>query len=100
MTIVVLMLAVLIFSGNTNPPGDFFFRVLAASGIVDATLSISAIIMHNIYIQKHPELAASTNQAAGAKSKNFWKSPLVIMLMIYLGFQLISSLVVGIRGGY
>lgn len=92
MTTVVLMLWAVIFVSDPSDLGEFFYRLLAAAGIVDATLTITAIIMHKLYMQKHPELAAQAAQATSAQSKNFWKNPLVVLLLIFLAFQVVGSI--------
>lgn len=92
MTIVVLMIFAVIFSGTPSDLGDFFYRILAACGIVDATMTITAMIMHKLYLQKHPELSAKAAQSAVSQPKNFWRNPIVIILLIFLAFQAIGSL--------
>ncbi len=98
MAAVVGMLVTVIFV-EPHHLGDFFFRLLAACGIVDATLSITAIIMHKLYLQKHPELTAKANHAAAASS-NFWKNPLVVLLIIFLGLQVAGSAVALVLRGH
>ncbi len=97
MATVVIMLTMVIFSDDPSVLGDFFYRLLAATAIVDATITITSIIMHKLYLQRHP-LPASAGQAA-AQTKNFWRNPLVVLLMIFLAFQVIGSLVAAIIGG-
>lgn len=41
--------------------GSFYFRLLAASGIIDGTLSVLTIIFHKLYWHKHPELKKADN---------------------------------------
>lgn len=93
MAVVAAMLSVIIFSSSPSDLGEFFYRLLAASGIVDATITITAVIMHKMYLQKHPELAARGAQSDAARSKNFWKNPLVVLLLIFLAFQVMGSLI-------
>lgn len=102
MTIVVLMLAVVIFANSPSDLGPFYYRLLAAIAIVDATMTITAIIMHKMYLQKHPELAAKVAKAEAdtAKTKNFWKNPLVVLLLIFLAFQVIGSLIALLMHGF
>jgi len=92
MAIVVAMLFVIIFSGFSSALGSFYYRLLAASAIVDATMTITAIIMHKMYLQRHPVAAAQAAQATTAQSKNFWKNPLVVLLVFFLGLQVAGSL--------
>lgn len=92
MAIVVAMLFVIIFSGSPSDLGAFYYRVLAASAIIDATMTITAIIMHKMYLQKHPRLAAEAAHATAAP-KNFWRNPLVVLLLIFLAAQVIGTLI-------
>jgi hypothetical protein len=94
----VLMLTTMIFYPDGSELGDFFYRLLAAVGIIDATLSITAIIMHKMYLQKHPEIAARVAKAASARSKNFWRHPIVVLLLIFLAFQVIGGVITLIMG--
>lgn len=76
--------------------GESYYRVLGALGIIDGTLSILAIIFYKLYIHKHPEaqnVLAGGSQAGDTKKKGFgiW----VWILLIYLIFQIISSLAFG-----
>jgi hypothetical protein len=91
MAVVVAMLFILIFTEDHSTIADFFYRLLAATAIVDATMTISAIIMHKMHLQKHPELSAKAAEAAVPQSKNFWHNPLVILLLIFLAFQVIGG---------
>lgn len=93
MAVVATMLTIVIFSSSPSDLGEFFYRLLAAAAIVDATMTITAVIMHKMYLQKHPELAVQDTQADTVKSKNFWKNPLVVLLLIFLAFQVMGSLI-------
>lgn len=55
MTIVVIMLVPVIFSADKNDIPSFYYRALAAAGIIDATLTLIAVILHKLYLQKHPK---------------------------------------------
>ena len=101
MSIVVIMLLVLIFSSDAELLGEFFYRILAASGIVDATLSITAIIMHKMYVQKHPPAVAESEKAAPAKQpKSALHNPLVVIVLIFLAFQLVGSFIALLFRGF
>ena len=55
--LVVLMLQPIIYIKNSQTVlGEFYYRVLGATGIIDATLSILTIIFYRLYMHKHPEL--------------------------------------------
>lgn len=93
MTAVVVMLTFVIFSPSPSDLSSFFYRLLAALAIIDATMTITSIILHKLYLQKHPKLAAQAAQVTAAHTKNFWRNPLVILLLILLSAQVIGSLV-------
>lgn len=92
MSVVVGLLLVSIFSINSFDLGDFFYRLLSAMAIIDATLSITAIIMHKLYLQKHPELAASLNQQNESKSKSIWRNPFVVIILLFLALQFLGGI--------
>jgi hypothetical protein len=119
MTVVVLMLLPVIFSNYDESLGGFYYRVLAAAGIVDATLTLVAVILHKLYVQKHPKVtdpvfslpqapavpgqAPAAGQpapttAAPAPPPKKHMNIFVVLLIIFLGFQLLSSLVVVVLG--
>lgn len=56
MIVVVVLLMPVIFTGFSSSLGGFYYRILAACGIVDATLTLVVAIQHKIYLQKHPHL--------------------------------------------
>lgn len=93
--IVATMLFIVIFSDNPSLLGEFYYRLLAASGIIDAALIITAIIMHKMYLQKHP-VAAAAAQTVTAQSENFWKNPLVILLIMVTGGFVLLFIVIRI----
>ena len=55
MVIVVLMLIPVIFFINGNLP-SIYYRLLAAAGIIDATLTLIAVIQTKLYFQKNPQI--------------------------------------------
>ncbi|OGH86546.1 MAG: hypothetical protein A2493_03585 [Candidatus Magasanikbacteria bacterium RIFOXYC12_FULL_33_11] len=82
---VIFMLQLVIYLGNKDILGDFFYRLLAAVGIVDGTLSILAIVFYKIYLQKHPE---TENDLVIGKKQHL--SVWVWFLLIYLVIQMFS----------
>jgi succinate dehydrogenase hydrophobic anchor subunit len=81
--LVVLMFLPIIFIDNAlKELGAFYFRALAAAGIIDGTLSVLTIIFYKLYMHKHPEI----NQLEAPKRKGL--SIWVWILIIYLLFQL------------
>lgn len=109
MTIVVLMLMILIFVDDSSLLGSMFYRLLAAFGIIDATLTLSGIILHKLYLQKHPTVNSPVftvqpgqqvpGQAPQAAEPKRGMHPLVIVLIAYLAFQFIGGIVVALIGG-
>lgn len=92
MAVVVGMLFLAIASIDATDLGEFFYRLLTATGIIDATMTITAVIMHKLYMQKHPELE-TTKDGKLSSSKNFWKNPFVVILLIFLGLQVLGGIV-------
>lgn len=109
MAVVILLLLPVIWVDSSSFEG-FYYRLLAAFGIIDATLTILAVILHRMYLQKHPEtrstiflttqLDANGNpvQVKAVEQKRRMH-PLLWILVIYLGFQVVASLVVAVLGG-
>ena len=112
MVAVVTMLLMIVFFADGVGFGDAFNRILAACGIIDATLTMVAIILHRLYLQKHPELTSpifelqqvqpangqpTTTMVNGQPMlvqqppKKRGMSILVIILIAYLGLQLFSA---------
>ncbi len=75
--------------------GEGYYRVLAALGIIDGTLSILAIIFYKLYIQKHPEIQNTLSVGGPGEVKKRGLSAWVWILIIYLMFQMISALIFG-----
>jgi len=93
MAIVVLMLQPIIYLDDAfRTLGEVFFRILAATGIIDGTLSILTIIFYKLYIHKHPRaenplqgnlLGRSTPKTKRGLSIWVW------VLLIYLFVQIV-----------
>ncbi len=109
MVAVVLMLLPVIFMEEPSSLGSMYYRILAATGIIDATLTLIAVILHKLYIQKHPELVdpvfntpvAAAGQTAGtsatpapAKGMNIF----VKLLIGYIVLQIVVSIGIGLIG--
>jgi hypothetical protein len=111
MVAVVLMILPVIYA-DAATLGDFYYRLLAALGIIDATLTLVAIIMFKMYLQKNPKTdqvlfinadGSSTKTAANEKTSESGSSKkgLNILLVLLGGFlliQVLASLVFGIAG--
>jgi hypothetical protein len=110
MSLVILLILPLIWAADSTL-GSFYYRILAACGIVDATLTILAVIFHRMYLQKHPQapsvIFTATPQfdANGhpvpvrAEVQKRHVHPLVWILGIFLIGQLVLSLIVAVIGG-
>lgn len=104
MALVVLMLIPVIFAADASIISDFYYRILAAAGIVDATLTLVAVIMHKLYLQKHPKivdpvfnapLPAGAVQSQGqqpAKPRSRVANIFLTLLVGYIVLQLLSGL--------
>lgn len=111
MAIVILFILPLIWVTDAEF-GDFYYRLLAAAGIIDATLTILAVIFHRMYVQKHPEIQstifsvvtqpdASGNVvpiSAQVQKRRF--HPLIWLLGIFLLAQLVISVLFGLLGAF
>ena len=91
---VIILLLVIVYS-DFQTFGAIYYRILAAAGIVDATLTILAVAMHRLYLNQHPEEASSLFAALPHEKRR--TSPFLILFGVYLAIQIIASfLVVGI----
>jgi len=109
MIAVVLLLLPVIFVTGVGL-GDFYYRLLAACGIVDATLTLIAVLMHHLYIQKHPkvkdqlftlqQLPTVPGQPPQAVQVAVPEAPkrrmniVVLILLVYAGLQIGGSILV------
>lgn len=86
--IVVFMLSIVIFSPDYQDLSEGFYRLLAAFIIIDATATLTSLIMYKMYTQQHPELAAESNTESNGQKKSIWKTALIILLILWLAPQL------------
>jgi len=93
--VVVLMLLPIIYIDNAfRALGELYYRLLAAAGIIDGTLSILAIIFYKLYIHKNPKernalnWGAQENSKAQKKGLSIW----VWILLICLFLQIVALL--------
>lgn len=99
MIVVVLMLLPVIFVSDASLLGEVYYRFLAAFGIIDATVTLVAVIMHKLYLQKHPKVESAVfSQANGLQPKR-GMHPVVIILLAYLAFQFIGGIMIAAIGG-
>jgi hypothetical protein len=96
MAVVVAMLVPVIFLADSMTLDGFYYRILAAAGIIDATLTLTAIIMHRLYLQKHPEAIDTTKDQPTKGHRGM--SILVVILVGYIAMQMLGSLIFMIIG--
>ncbi|HYF97057.1 MAG TPA: hypothetical protein VD947_03395 [Patescibacteria group bacterium] len=111
MGLVIILLLPLLWMGSEMDFPDFYYRLLAASAIVDATLTILAVILHKLYLQKHPELKSQlftkivyTMDANGNKVPQAVEvpkrrmHPLLVILVLFLLLQFVAPIIFLIAG--
>lgn len=112
MLIVVLMLVPIIFVGsNTAFLSPFYYRLLAAVGIVDATLTIVSVILHKLYLQKHPEIidpvfsilqttvnGVTTQQTVVTAPTKKHMNIFVMLLLGYVTLQFLGLVILAVIG--
>jgi hypothetical protein len=112
MVAVVVMLLPIIFLNDSSALGGFYYRLLAALGIIDATLTLIAVILHNLYVQRHPKLpdpvfavpsmlgqmAIGQQLAPATPQPKRGMNVFVLILIVFVGFQLVAAVIVGILG--
>lgn len=111
MAVVIILILPLIWLTPMDFPG-FYFRLLAAFGIIDGTLTILAVIFHRLYLQKHPEARSpiftvttqldSNGHPVVAQTVAQKRSvhPLLWLLGILLAGQLAASLLFALLGAF
>lgn len=88
MAVVVLLLLIVIFSGFSESLGSIFYRVLAAIGIIDATLTLVGVILHKIYTRKHP--APNIPEGETAAQARHGHSVLKVIVVLVVGYVLLQ----------
>ena len=107
MSLVILLILPLIWLTENHLPG-FYYRLLAACGIIDGTLTILAVILSRLYLQKHPKAQSAIfsidshgqpipTQAIVQKRRIH---PLMWLLGIFLAAQLVISLLFAALGAF
>jgi hypothetical protein len=108
--VIALLLPLIWFTADDFP--SFYYRLLAACGIIDGTLTILAVILHRLYLQKHPAaqsvIFSVTTQVdsngrpvlAQAVEQKRHIHPLVWILGILIVGQLVVSLLFAALGAF
>lgn len=111
MTVVIGLILPLIWFNASDFPG-FYFRLLAAFGIIDGTLTILAVILHRLYLQKHPEAQSaifSVTTQLGSNGQPVLTQtitqkrhihPLVWLLGLFIIGQMVISLLFAALGAF
>lgn len=111
MSLVIVLILPLIWLADTDFP-SFYYRLLAACGIIDGTLTILAVILHRLYLQKHPESQSAVFSFATKLDSNgqpvpmqaFEQKrhihPLIWLLGIFIIGQIVVSLLLGVLGAF
>jgi len=84
--VVLMFLPIIYITDSTRVLGEMYFRILAATGIIDGTLSILTIIFYKLYMHKHPEIEIPVHK----KGFSIW----LWILIIYLFFQIIGPIII------
>jgi hypothetical protein len=89
-----MLIPLIIFDNDTKLFGEFYYRVLAANGIIDGTLSILSIIFYKLFVHKHPEtdnpvLGGVSSESGQKKNMSIW----VWILIIYLTMQVVTPMI-------
>ena len=109
MSLVIVFLMPIIWVSDTDFP-NLYFRLLAASGIIDGTLTVLIVILHRLYIQKHPEIQSAifSNSEVTGSNVNTAQSverkrrshPLIWLLGIFIIGQFVISLLFAVLGAF
>jgi hypothetical protein len=94
MSIVIMLLLPIIWVQSSDFP-DVYYRLLAAAGIIDATLTMIVIILHKLYIAKHPKVISGLyiQEPGQNQPQNRRHNPLLILLGLFLLAQIIGPIV-------
>ncbi len=106
--VVGLLIPLILVIDDSIFPG-YYYRILAACGIVDATLTLIAVILHKLYVQKHPKTndpvfaykeVSVPGQPGKTEKVMVQEQPpkkkmnvFVIILLAYVGFQIVTGLI-------
>jgi phosphatidylserine synthase len=114
MAVVVILIMPVIFMADQDLLTPFYYRFLAACGIIDATLTLVAVILHKLYLQKHPKLVDNIfsiqpvpGQPGSTQYVQVQNAPgqpkrgtniFVFILIAYLAVQFAAGIILGILG--
>jgi hypothetical protein len=99
MAVVIAMLLPVVYIGS-EMFADVYYRILAAAGIIDATLTILAVSLHRLYLNKHPEQSSALFEASSGSGQpgtpKRHTNPLLILLGAYIILQILGSVMFGL----
>lgn len=112
LVVVLMLLPVIFFTGDGTSLGPVYYRVLAAFGIIDATLTLIAVILHKLYIQKNPTVndnvfnfpmmpgqpAGQNAQMPAEQPKKRGMNIFVTILILYIVLQFVGGIAIAIIG--
>jgi hypothetical protein len=81
--VVMIFLPIIFTDDALRVLGAFYFRVLAATGIIDGTLSILTIIFYKLYMHRHPEAVRPGDAVWSGVGIWLW------IIMIYIAMQFV-----------
>jgi uncharacterized membrane protein len=85
--VVAAMLLGLVYApSGTHLAEGFYGRLLAASAIVDVTLSVIVAVMHRLYLQQHPELLLKEP----AQAHRGIRPLLIVLLFVFVAIPLLQ----------
>jgi hypothetical protein len=88
MIVAALILGVVYAPDASSLLSGFYGRLLAASAVVDVTLSVIVAVMYRLYLQQHPELVA----AKPARSHSAVRIVLAVLFFFFFVLPLLFAL--------
>lgn len=104
MAAVVALLVPVILSGLSANLGSLYYRLLAALGIIDATMTMVVVILYKIYLSKHPEqvpvapAGAPGTTPVPAHHRSWLANFFMILFIGYIGLQVLGFIFMLIVG--
>lgn len=85
----ILLIPQIFLDNPRNSLGEFYYRILAAAGIVDVTLTVLTLIYYKIYSQHNPEAKLLTKHIGKGR---VW----VWIIVIFVALQILPMLIYGL----
>jgi len=87
-----LIMPLLFIANPKDTLGDFYYRLLAAIGIINGTLTVLILIFFRLFLQKHPNAKKQIKLFSGKSKISIW----VWILFIFLSLQVVPYLIFGL----